>query len=114
MTTIMSKSAEMLKAGGAWLGVARNWIQWTKLNGSRVTWGSTEALEPPVTVRELEEVAAISAAKALETCEAARLISEVISLIDGGILAKCPRTPDEEFRLTHILNRVSEYRKSSV
>lgn len=52
---------EFVKAGGRWLGSARAWIQRKKLNGSRVTWGSGEALEPPVTVREIEDLSANAA-----------------------------------------------------
>jgi hypothetical protein len=48
---------EFLKAGGEWIGSARAWMQRKKINGSRVTWGSDEALEPPMLVREVEDMA---------------------------------------------------------
>lgn len=47
---------EFLRTGGDWIGSARAWMQRKKRNGSRVTWGSDEALEPPMTVREVEDV----------------------------------------------------------
>lgn len=53
---------EMLRRGGKWLGAARHWLQWNKRNGSDVTWGSKEVLQPPFTVRDVEEVAAEVAA----------------------------------------------------
>lgn len=43
--------------GGSWLGAVRNWIQRKRFNGSRVTWGSLETLEPPMTVRDVEDAA---------------------------------------------------------
>lgn len=49
------------KGGGDWLGAARSWVQMKKLNGSRVTWGSREALEPPMSIGELEDVVAQAA-----------------------------------------------------
>lgn len=59
----MFEALELMKKGGAWLGRVRDWMQRRKRNGETVTWGSDEALVPPVTVRELEEVAALSAAE---------------------------------------------------
>lgn len=53
---------ELLRKGGEWLGEARAWLQRHKLNGSRVTWGSQDELQPPMTVRDVEEVAAYAAA----------------------------------------------------
>lgn len=47
--------------GGSWLGATRSWIQRKKRNGSRVTWGSLETLEPNMTVRDVEEVASDAA-----------------------------------------------------
>lgn len=43
--------------GGEWLGAVRSWLQQHKLNGSRVTWGSAEELQPPMTVKDVEDVA---------------------------------------------------------
>lgn len=58
----MKTAQELLKDGGKWLGAARNWLQWHKRNGDKVTWGSDEALVPPMTVREVEEVASVAVA----------------------------------------------------
>lgn len=49
---------DFLKKGGAWLGAVRSWIQWKKRNGSIVIWSSDYVLEPPMTVKEVEEAAA--------------------------------------------------------
>jgi len=61
----MITANDLRKAGGEWLTAARSWLQWHKRNGARVTWGSQEVLEPPMTVREVEDVAAAAAAAAL-------------------------------------------------
>ena len=58
----MITAQELMNRSGEWLGAARAWMQRKKLNGSRVTWGSMEILQPPVMVREIEEVAAYAAA----------------------------------------------------
>ena len=57
----MLEALDLMKKGGAWLGRVHDWMQRRKRNGETVTWGSDEALVPPVTVRELEEVAALAA-----------------------------------------------------
>lgn len=50
---------ELLKRGGEWLGVARDWMQRNCRNGSRVTWGSTDVqLEYRFTPADVEEIAA--------------------------------------------------------
>jgi hypothetical protein len=46
-----------LEHGGKWLAAARSWLQHHTNNGDRVTWGSNEALSPPLTVRMVEEMA---------------------------------------------------------
>ena len=66
----MITAHELLRKGGDWLGEARSWLQRKKLNGSRVTWGSLETLEPPMTVRDVEEVAAHAAAAERSRMEA--------------------------------------------
>jgi hypothetical protein len=50
-------SYELLQKGGAWLGAARNCIQWNFHNGSAVIWGSNDQLGT-VSVKKIEEVAA--------------------------------------------------------
>jgi hypothetical protein len=50
--------------GGYWLGRVRDWIQRKKRNGDRVTWGSGEVLDPPMTEKEVEEVVE----EAVESC----------------------------------------------
>ena len=61
----MKTAAELLREGGVWLGAVRSWMQWHKKNGSTVIWGSDEVLNPPMTVRQVEEVAAEAAAMML-------------------------------------------------
>lgn len=73
--------------GGQWLAAARGWMQRKKRNGEHVTWGSGVALDPPITAREVEELAAEVAEDALrdrdealeqlEKARANRLRSEV-------------------------------------
>lgn len=58
-------AGELLRQGGEWLGAARNWIQWHRRNGSDVTWGSNDVLEPPMTVANVEDLAAEVAAVAM-------------------------------------------------
>lgn len=58
-------ASELAREGGRWLGAAREWVQRKKLNGERVTWGSADVLEPPMTMRQVEDVAAEAAAGAL-------------------------------------------------
>lgn len=50
-------AAELERKGGKWLGKARSWLQWHKLNGSEVTWGSNDELRTPFTVSEIERLA---------------------------------------------------------
>jgi hypothetical protein len=50
--------AKILRCGGKWLGAARTWIQWHKLNGSDVIWGSNTELRPSMTVAQVEDLAA--------------------------------------------------------
>jgi hypothetical protein len=54
--TILTKD-EFKKQGGEWLGKARSWMQWNCINGDSVIWGSEERLNPPLSVKQLEEVA---------------------------------------------------------
>lgn len=42
---------------------AQNWIQATRIGGDRVTWGSDEILYPHLTVKDIEELSQIIAAK---------------------------------------------------
>lgn len=65
---------EAMKKGGDWLGAARSWLQRHKLNGSRVTWGSQEELQPPMTVRDVEEVTLCAAAA--ERDRVAKIVEE--------------------------------------
>jgi hypothetical protein len=63
---------ERLRMGGPWLGDARNWLKCHTRNGERVTWGSEEALEPPLTVRQVEEIAAVAVAAEMRESDALR------------------------------------------
>jgi hypothetical protein len=56
---------ELKRRGGKWLGEAREWIQMRCLNGSDVTWGSQDQLQPPLTVEKMEDFAAHVAAAAI-------------------------------------------------
>lgn len=60
--------------GGEWVAAARRWMQSRFRNGSDVTWGSHDRLEGgPVTVADIEEVAALAAAGALNERNAGRI-----------------------------------------
>jgi hypothetical protein len=79
--------SEYTKNGGEWLGAARNWVKWNCRNGEHVTWGSNDVLEPALTIRQVEEMAARVAdaaasemddlKKQLENCRQKRLRSEI-------------------------------------
>lgn len=102
----------LLRNGGAWLGRARSWMQSHKHNGSIVTWGSHDVLQPPVTVRELEEVAGLSAQAALNEDKAPKILGDFLDLIDQGILLKKEDLIGEQlFKLHHALNQAEPYRK---
>jgi len=51
------------KKGGSWLSEVRSYIQNNFINGSDVTWGSNEVLNPSITVKQLEEMASFIAAE---------------------------------------------------
>lgn len=107
----MISSTEMLKRGGEWLGRARAWMQTHKRNGSTVTWGTQEALVPPVTVRELEEVAAHAAAAALEESRAPKVLEELIACFDRGLLKKQDDLPvADDFQVNQVLQRLERWR----
>ena len=59
---------ELLRKGGRWLGTARNWLQWNTRNGDVVRWGSGTAIQPPMTARQVEELAAFVANTVYEDC----------------------------------------------
>lgn len=40
----MKTPQELLRAGGAWLGAARKWLQRNTRNGDRITWGSDDVV----------------------------------------------------------------------
>lgn len=61
----MIYSHELMKLGGKWLGAARTWLQWHTINGDRVTWNSGDEIQPTMTVRMVEELAADVAAAAM-------------------------------------------------
>lgn len=45
------------RANSEALLAARSWIQCHCINGEYVTWGSDDRLNPPLTVRDVEELA---------------------------------------------------------
>lgn len=67
--------SEYTKQGGKWLAAARSWMQHHCHNGSTVAWGSNEVLNPPLTVADVEEIAA-KVAEAMEQ-EVVRLKAEL-------------------------------------
>ena len=81
------KPSEYTKMGGEWLGAARSWVQWNCRNGNSVTWGSGDVLSPPLTIRQVEDLAARVAdaanseadelMAALVKCRSNRLKSEI-------------------------------------
>jgi hypothetical protein len=101
----------LLNSGGEWLGRARAWMQAHKHNGSRVTWGSTEPLLPPVTVRELEEVAAHAAAAAFESTEYPKLLDDLQRCLYRGLLRKGDDLPvSDDFDVNQVLQRLDRLR----
>ena len=44
--------------GGPWLGACRSWLQWNTTNGCRVTWGSDDLIEPRLSFKDVERMAA--------------------------------------------------------
>ena len=67
-TPSYTSAYELSQKGGQWLAEARGWMQTRFLNGSNVTWGSNDELLPrggPITVADIEEVAAMAVAAAL-------------------------------------------------
>lgn len=105
----------LLKDGGAWIGRARAWMQSRKHNGSRVTWGSDEVLQPPMTVRQVEEVAAVSAAAAINELKAPHLVGDLLDLVDQGVLVpKENLTGEQHFNLNRALKDAEPYRKVKV
>jgi hypothetical protein len=108
----MIDALAMFKHGGAWLGRARAWMQNHKHNGSRVTWGSNEVLQPPMTVQEVEDVARISAVAAINEDKAPRVLGEILELLDQGVLVpKENVTGEEHFNLIRALREAAPYRK---
>lgn len=72
--TMGSTILESVMKGGEWIAALRNWVQWKKMNGSRVTWGSNaDVLEPPMTIGEVEEAAGHAVAAERERCVALML-----------------------------------------
>lgn len=69
---------DLLKQGGEFMGEAHSWLQRKKRNGSTVTWGSREELQPPMTVDEVEEVAAYAAAA--ERSRAIRIVEGFLDI----------------------------------
>ena len=55
---------DLLKKGGPWLAAARNWLQHNTINGDSVTWGSNDIIKPALTVKQIEELAAVVALSA--------------------------------------------------
>ena len=62
----MRACTELMKKGGEWLGACRKWLQWNTHNGDRVTWGSNDVIQPPLTARDVEELASCVAEAAAE------------------------------------------------
>lgn len=56
---------ELMKSGGKWLAAARGYLQQNVVGGDSCTWGSHDHL--PITVKQIEELAAHAACAALNT-----------------------------------------------
>jgi hypothetical protein len=100
---------DLAREGGNWLGDARSWVQRKKHNGERVTWGSGDVLHPPMTIREVEEVASEAAAGALrdrwEAREQLRVLRERRFHREGELLGRAERAEAEVERLRRELKR---------
>lgn len=83
---------------GAHLGVTRSWLQHHKLNGDSVTWGSREALRPPMTVREVEEVAQCAVDAALSEYKDSKEIR--ILRLKADYVDRAPFCPDHRDKMT--------------
>ena len=72
-----------IQQGGKWLGAARSWLQWNTRNGESVTWGSQDVIDPPMTVKMIEDLAAKVAEAAIEeeTEQQILLLKEVHKLL---------------------------------
>lgn len=72
-----------IKQGGKWLGAARSWLQWHTRNGDSVTWGSNDVIEPHLTVKMIEELAADVAEAAVEeeTGKQFQMLKEAYNLL---------------------------------
>lgn len=69
---------DLRRKGGAWVAAARGWIQTRFRNGDSVTWGSTDLLQgAPVTVADIEQVAAEAAAAALNETSRKAALKEI-------------------------------------
>jgi hypothetical protein len=84
---------QLARKGGAWLGAARSWMQRRFRNGESVTWGSNDLLTgAPVTVADIEEVAAEAAAAALNERNKGRFAEQptVLALCESGHIVPRP------------------------
>jgi hypothetical protein len=64
---------QLMREGGEWLGALRERVKCKRCfgNGCDITWGSDELLDPPLTMREVEELGAEAAAAAINEERAA-------------------------------------------
>ena len=79
--------SQLRECGGAWLKAARMWIQWHCTNGDSVTWGSNTVLQPNLTVRDIEDLAAEVAAAVINSGEYNKYPQEV-KLYDYTVINK--------------------------
>ncbi len=104
--------SQYTKHGGEWLGAARRWVKRRCHNGSHVTWGSNDELRPPLTIGQVEELAAAVADAAnremdttraqLGVCRKARLREEI------NLTVRAEKAEKEAAELRAELVRVAE------
>ena len=68
----MIYASDLKGKAGKWRAAARSWLQWHTKNGDRVIWGSNDVIEPHMTVRMIEDLAADVAAAAMNETENAK------------------------------------------
>src|ERR1035437_1915027 len=96
----MINSWDLKKIGGKWLAEARCWMQ-RKRNGDSVTWGSDEELRPFITVREVEDLASIVAAAAMNE----QVEKEAVEKQTHNIFAALMNSKDR-FKITVVPNNI--------
>jgi hypothetical protein len=85
---------DLMQQGGEWLAAARRWLQWHTKNGEHVHWGSHDEIQPTMTVKMVEELAADVAAAAINA-ERDEVRKNATALPCNGERARQPNDPGE-------------------